>query len=99
MRNMSSPTITYIKLNAPAEGYVFWCRVHHRIATHMNEYNLHLCCDPSLGGIMMPCDVCITSKLNAARIYAQRAKEFLSEPCGYRWESTTEPKPGAAMLS
>lgn len=74
---MNDVILGYVKLNAPAPGYVFWCRAHHRIATHMQESNLHLCCDPTLSGIAMPCDVCITSNLNATRMYVKRKRVLI----------------------
>ena len=34
---------------------LWWCNVHNRIATYMLRNTRH-CCDPSLSGIMIPCN-------------------------------------------
>lgn len=33
-----------------------WCNSHNRIATHIDKDGKR-CCDPSLGGILLPCSV------------------------------------------
>lgn len=35
-------------------GGIWWCNSHHREATHIDQNGKH-CCDPSLGGILLPC--------------------------------------------
>lgn len=35
-------------------GATYWCDTHNRKATHINSL-VEPCCDPKLGGIMMPC--------------------------------------------
>jgi hypothetical protein len=44
-------------------GWVWWCRTHRRIATHILKregMSPEAHCDPALGGITLPCDcVCI----------------------------------------
>lgn len=35
---------------------VYWCNSHSREATHINERK-ERCCDPRLGGILLPCRV------------------------------------------
>jgi len=36
----------------------YWCNTHQREATHIT-INGKLCCDPKLGGILLPCSVVI----------------------------------------
>jgi hypothetical protein len=38
------------------EPRLFWCNAHGRRADHVNARGLP-CCDPSLGGILLPCEV------------------------------------------
>lgn len=35
-------------------GELWWCNSHGRKATHVNHLGNH-CCDPKLGGILLPC--------------------------------------------
>ena len=34
----------------------WWCNSHQRRATHVRERDQYHCCDPKLGGIMIPCE-------------------------------------------
>lgn len=34
--------------------YAWWCNSHGRPATHLKKDGEH-CCDPQLGGILLPC--------------------------------------------
>lgn len=34
---------------------LIWCNTHQRRATHCHKYTLTHCCNPALGGIMLPC--------------------------------------------
>ena len=43
------PPNSYVDL-----GATYWCDTHKRKATHINS-RVEACCDPKLGGIMMPC--------------------------------------------
>lgn len=36
---------------------VAWCAVHHRVATYFDPKDKKYRCDPSKGGIMLPCAV------------------------------------------
>ena len=43
------------ELNAPSGSAVaWWCTSHRREATHVDAKG-HACCDPKLGGILLPC--------------------------------------------
>ena len=33
---------------------IWWCNSHNRIATHLDDKSRH-CCNPNLGGILIPC--------------------------------------------
>lgn len=37
------------------DGRRWWCNSHQRPATHVRDGTFH-CCDPNLGGILLPCD-------------------------------------------
>ena len=43
-------------VSSDGTGYLWWCRVHRRAATHTDK-NGKRCCDPKLGGILLPCAV------------------------------------------
>lgn len=36
---------------------IWWCESHKREATHTNATTGNPCCDPKLGGILLPCNV------------------------------------------
>jgi hypothetical protein len=39
--------------------HLWWCKSHRREATHVwtdENGNRRICCDPKLGGIMLPCN-------------------------------------------
>lgn len=46
------------KLNDPLPICIdpMWCTVHKRKASHIDVHG-NVCCDPNLGGIMLPCKV------------------------------------------
>lgn len=46
-------------------GQEWFCTSHQRRATHVRERDGYHCCDPSLGGICIPCD-CKPRSLNDA---------------------------------
>lgn len=49
---MNMRPAVYVK-GSPSEHW--FCTTHKRRATHIRERDGHHCCDPSLGGITIPC--------------------------------------------
>ncbi len=65
---------------------VWWCNSHGRPATHINNHGDH-CCDPKLGGILIPCRAILAPiKLTAAildEIHDELSRSAAQPQCDY----------------
>ena len=44
-------------MTEPVKRKLYWCNSHQREATHFDFYYNQFECDPTLGGILLPCNV------------------------------------------
>lgn len=56
-REPQPPPVTYRREKYKNARGIYWCNVHQRPATYSQSSDGRRCCNPNLGGILVPCDV------------------------------------------